>query len=80
MNTYIIQLAGSLLGSPSPWQIFFARELADGPKDEMGDVTEDYINEQLKKYQGQYIRDDLGWGYLKFDTEQALMIFKLKFS
>jgi hypothetical protein len=80
MSPYTIPLAGSMSRCPECWINFFARELLDGPRDKNGDVTEDYINQQIAKYHGRYIVNENNWGLLEFDTEQDLLLFKLKFS
>lgn len=80
MSPYTIPLAGSMIRCPDCWINFFARELLGGPEDENGDVTADWINQQISKYHGQYIVNENNWGLLEFESEQALMLFKLKFS
>jgi hypothetical protein len=80
MSPYTIPLAGSMIHCPDCWVNFFARELLDGPRDRNGDITADWINQQLAKYQGRYVVDENHWGQLEFDTEQDMMFFKLKFA
>jgi hypothetical protein len=80
MSPYIIPLARYMTKCPDCWINFIARELLDGPRDKNGDITEDWINHQLAKYHGGYIVNGNNWGLLEFDTEQDLLLFKLKFS
>ena len=80
MSPYTIPLAGNMHSCPNCWINFFARELLDGPRDKNGDVTHRFINQQIAKYHGRYVADGNNWGVLEFESEQALMLFKLKFA
>jgi hypothetical protein len=80
MSPYTIPLAGNMFQCPECWINFYARELLDGPRDRNGDVTADWINHQLAKYNGGYVVHGGTWGQLEFDTEQDLLLFKLKFA
>jgi hypothetical protein len=79
MSQYTIKLSGAMFGCNTAWQNFFARELATGPRDGSGDVTADYIDQQLQQYRGRYVVDS-GWGELQFESAADLNFFLLKFS
>jgi hypothetical protein len=79
MSQHTISLAGAMFRCPTAWQNFFACELVGGPRDHSGDITADYINQQLQQYQGRYVVDS-GWGELQFESEADLNFFLLKFS
>lgn len=79
MSPPTISLSGAMVECPNAWQNFFARELAAGPRDSLGDITADYIDQQLRQYRGRYIVDS-GWGELQFETAADLNFFLLKFS
>jgi hypothetical protein len=79
MSQSTISLVGAMFRCPTAWQNFFARELSAGPRDHSGDITADYIDQQLRRYRGRYVVDS-GWGELQFESEADLNFFLLKFS
>jgi len=79
MSQYTIKLSGAMFRCHTAWQNFFARELATGPRNSSGDITADYIDQQLRQYRGRYVVDS-GWGELQFESEADLNFFLLKFS
>jgi hypothetical protein len=79
MSQHTISLAGDMFRCPTAWQNFFTRGLAAGPRDSSGDITADYINQQLQQYRGRYVVDS-GWGELQFESAADLNFFLLKFS
>lgn len=80
MSQYTIKLSGAMFRCPTAWQNFFARELATGPRDGSGDITADYINQQLRQYRGRYVMGPEVWGKLQFESAADLNFFLLKFS
>lgn len=72
-----MKLAYAMNHCPPAWINFFDECCANGPKDEKGDVTVEYINQQLKPWQGKYNESSES---LVFETDGALSWFYLRWA
>lgn len=71
---YTIKLPFSMNSCPAAWQNFFEHNCSGGPVDEHGDITVEYINQQLEDWGGKY---DPPTTSLVFSNEGALAWFVL---
>lgn len=74
MTKVILRLPSSLDYCPKYWQNF----IMSFPRIEYGGVALSVLNRELKKYRAKYIETRTQGDYVRFDDEQALMWFKLK--
>lgn len=72
----VLELKSSMDESPQAWQNFFDNCCGDGPTDQWGDVSIEYINSHLSEWRGEYC--DQIQPCVAFDSEKSLAWFLLK--
>lgn len=71
----VVKLQHAMIHCPTAWINFFESCCIDGPRDDKGDVTVEYINRALNPWHCKY---DEATTSLVFETEGAMAWFYLK--